>query len=391
MKGKKMKFYKRYYICKILVYVSVWFFLMTGQYYQAFADEPSGQTIRIISDEEMPIILDLIANQVRDNYERIITWSGEIDVKLNWLHTGAIAQEMFKFTDAKGEPPVAILQKVEEKTVFVIDANKNYVYIDNFREKPSKFLNHTTGKDLGNSGSHPYWSTLIAKPDFLLKATPQSLDRKENKIIRRKAVKRPSPQKELRTGFYEGIISDPRRIFMPGTIPTWDYHDILIKKINRYGKIEFDGYSLQMEERIKGDVIEYKIIEPAVVSLERSDPNHYVILTKIFSSRCGFNMTYLEAATGSGMVFQKFTWEYELINGVYLPKRVVRKDYNSNGEVSSEKDCTYTNSKLNQKIPAETFEYTNLKLKDGNIFIDEILKKEYRYKGATKTLEPTEK
>ena len=88
---------------------------------------------------------------------------------------------------------------------------------------------------------------------------------------------------------------------------------------------------------------------------------------------------------------QKFTWEYELVNGAYLPKRVVKKHYGLDGEVALEKENTYVNNKLNQKIPSETFEYTNLKLKDRDIFIDEILNKEYRYKAATKTLEPVRK
>jgi hypothetical protein len=178
---------------------------------------------------------------------------------------------------------------------------------------------------------------------------------------------------------------------MPGAIPVWDHYDILIKKINRYGKIEFDGYKFQIEEHNKDGIIEYKVIEPSVVSLERSDPNHYLIITKVFSSKYGFNMIYWEANSGGGVPIQKFTWEYELINGVYLPKRVIEKYYGSCGKVASEKDRTYINNKLNQVIPDETFEYTNLGLKDGDLFIDEILNKEYRYEADTKTLKPVEK
>ena len=391
-----MNIYKLYYTKKILVYVSVWFFLMIGQYYQAFADEPSGQTIRIISEEEMPVFLDLIGNRIRDNYERIITWSGEIDVKINMLHTGDNTENIFKnLTLGTGETPEAILQKAEEKTVFLIDANKNFVYIDNFREKPCKFLNHTTGKDLGSrtSGPHssgPYWSTLIVRLDFSLEAKPKSFDIIDNKIIQRKVVKKTSPRKESRTGLYNRV-DDPRKIFMPGAISTWELHNILTRKIERFGKIEFDGYKFQMEEHQKGDITEYKIILPGVVSMERSSPEDYSIETKVFSDQYGFNLIDYQITNGSGKLLQQFTYEYELINGVYLPKRVLRKDYRSNGEVGIEKDCAYTNSKLNQKIPAEKFEYTNLKLKDGDIFIDEILKKEYRYKADTRTLQPVVK
>ena len=386
-----MKIYKQFYTQRILVYISILLLLIIGQHRQAFADEPSGQNIRIIPEKEMPIILNLIGSKIRDNYERIITWSGEIDIKLNMIHRGITVEDIFKnFTDAQGQAPEAILQKAEEKITFAIDTSKEFVYIDNVREKPSKYLNNIDGTDLGNSGSSPYWSTITAKPDFFLEAKPKSFDRKDNKIRQRRAVKKPSRQ-EPATRLYEGIISDPRRIFMPGGGYTWVHLGILIKKINKYGKIEFDGYSLKMEEDIKGEITKYKIKEPSVVSMERSDPNHYIIITKIFSSQYGFNMIYWGVTSGGGIPIQKFSWEYELINGVYLPKRVVEHHYGSNGEVALEKESTYVNNKLNQTIPPETFEYTNLKLKDGDIFIDEILNKEYRYKASTQTLQPVEK
>jgi hypothetical protein len=118
------------------------------------------------------------------------------------------------------------------------------------------------------------------------------------------------------------------------------------------------------------------------VNLERSKPEHYAILTIIFSSHCGFNMIYWEAATGSGMVFQKQTWEYELIDNIYLPKRRIIKLYGSNGEMTSEYDSAYKNNKVNKEIPPETFEYINLNLKDGDKFIDKIENKEYAYQGG---------
>jgi hypothetical protein len=330
-----MKIYSQFHTRKIRVYVSLWF-LITGISYRALAQDPSGQTVRIIPDGEIPLVLHLIANQIRDNYERIATWSGEIDVKISWLWTGARAEDFStKLTGAEGQMLAAILQKAEERTAFAIDADRSFVYIDNFREQRCKFLDAATGADLGNM-SWPYSSgptgyTVVSRPDFLLEATPQSFDRKENKILHRKAVKKPSPPKEFRTGLYQGIISDPRRIFMHGGISAWEHHDILIKKINRFGKIEFDGYGLKMEEQIKGDIIEYKIEEPSVISLERNDPNDYIITTKVFSSQYGFNMIYWRAVSGGGIPIQEFTWEYELIDDVYLPKRVVEKYYGSNG------------------------------------------------------------
>ena len=46
---------------------------------------------------------------------------------------------------------------------------------------------------------------------------------------------------------------------------------------------------------------------------------------------------------------------------------------------------------MNAPIPTETFKYSNLGLKDGDVFIDKILGKEFRYEVATKKLTPVEK
>jgi hypothetical protein len=368
-------------------------FLITGFPYQTLAVEEPNQTIRNVPEEEMTTILNLIASQVRNNYERINTWSGKIDKKITWVHTGSLAEDIFKnATDAKGEAPEAILQKVESKVVFAVDVKKNFVYVDTSQKKPRKYFNYKTGEDLGNSGSNPDWySTIISTPDFSLKAEPFSFEKGTGRILRNKAVKKPS-KREQQTGWYKlSDIWDPRRAFFPGASFTWQDLDWPIKRLNKFGKIEFDGYKFQMEEHMKCDNIEYKVISPSVVNLERSKPEHYAILTMIFSSQCGFNMIYWEAATGSGMVFQRYNWEYELIDGVYLPKRMIIKLYGPMGEMTTEKDLTYANNNVNQEIPADTFEYTNLKLKDGDIFIDEILNKEYRYKADTRTLQPVEK
>ena len=377
-----MKTYKQRYTRKFFVYALLWFLLTWGSY-QVLADEPPEQTTSIIPDGEIQIILDLIGNQTRDNYERIVTWSGEIDVKLSRLLSGVTAEDIFRnVTDAEGDTPETILQKTEEKVVFAIDADKNFIYIDNFREEPAMYFS-ADGTDIGNQGARPYRSTLIVKPDFQIKAKTKSF--KDNKIYHKEVVKKPSLQK-LSTGLYKGI-NDPRKTFMPGGNP-WRHYDILIKKLNRYGKIEFDGYEFKMEECRKGEITEYKITEPSVVSMERKSPEHYIVTTKTFSSQYGFNIIQWEVNSGNGMSLQKFSWEYELLNNIYVPKKVVEKHYDSNGKVTLERNCTYIKNTLNQEIPPEKFEYTNLNLKEGDIFIDEILDEEYRYEAATQTLKP---
>ncbi|MDD5065349.1 MAG: hypothetical protein PHQ35_11400, partial [Phycisphaerae bacterium] len=344
------------------------------------AEEPN-QAVRIIPDEEVPAILELIANAIRGNYEQIKTWSGEINKKITWVHTGSLAEDLFRnATNAKGEAPKAILQKAEDKITFAVDANKSLVYVDTLRDKPSNYFNYNTGDNVGNSGPIPIWSTIIATPDCLLKGDAYSFEKGTGGVLHKRAEKK-SSKREPQGDLYEGRY-DPRKAFFAEAGVTWNTLESLIKKINKYGKIEFDGYRFKIEEHKKGDNIEYKIIEPAVVNIERSRPEHYAILTMVFSSRDGFNMTYWDAATGSGVVFQKHTWEYELVDGIYLPRRRIIKIYDPNGTVTDEYDSTYKNNKVNQEISPETFTYKNLGLKDGDKFVDKIAGKEYKFQDA---------
>ena len=280
-----MKAYQQHYTGRILIHVSLWF-LITGFSYPALAEESSGGTTRFVPNEEMPAILNMIAERARANYKRIVTWSGEVGVRWDLLHTGAQAEEVLEFTDAKGAAPKAILQKIEEKITFAVDANKNLVYGDSLREKPSKYFDKGSRADLGNSGSRPVRSTLIARPDCALEGKFLDFEKMSN----RHAVKKPS-RREADTGLYEPVfVGDPRRAFMPAGVVIWDSLEGLVERINKFGKIEFDGYRVELKERKNGEAVEYELIEPAVVSLKRSDPNHYAITTKIFSSRCGFNL-----------------------------------------------------------------------------------------------------
>jgi len=340
--------------------------------------------------KEMPTVLQLLASQIKGNYERISTWSGAIEAKLIWIHTGPSAEEIFTIiADAQEKRPRAILQMAEDVITFAVDAKKDFVYVDTLRQKPSDYWDYDAGTRLDNSRSHPHWSTRIITPDSLLDATPQSVRR--NEIIQRKATKE-MPSRTKPTGLYAyDIAGDPRRAFFAGAEFTWDNLDSLLQRIKEFGKVEFDGYKLTMTREQKGNVTEYRIVQPGVVSPERSSPEHYALVTKVFSSQSGFNMTYFEVASGSGRKAQEFTWEYESVNGVHVPKKVTQVYYALDGSLSSRHEYTYTQNKVNEPIPPETFDISNLHLKDGEEVVDKITRNVYRYESTTQTLKPVSK
>jgi hypothetical protein len=384
-----MKLYQQLSTWKAFSFLSL-LILVSSLTHQGLSAEDANQSARIVPDDEIPAILQLIGAQIKDNYERISTWSGEINAKITWVWSGANSEEFFQYTNAKGNPPRAMMQKVEEKKIFAVDAKKNLVYLKETRNK-NEYFDYSTGINLGRKHSYLHSSVSIARPDYIVTVSPQSFEKGTDRILHCRAVKKLS-EKEQQTRWYKyKDIWDPRRAFFPGADFTWDVLDVLANKVERFGKIEFDGYKLKIEEITKDDDIQYTIVEPTIVNMERSKPQDYAILTKVFSSQCGFNMTSWQAADGSGRVFQKYTWEYQLVNGIYVPKRTVMQFYDPNGVMTTEHDFTYENNKVNQEIPPETFEISNLKLKEGDIFKDEIENKEYRYKASTKTFQPITK
>jgi hypothetical protein len=356
----------------------------------AFASESSDDNnMREITDvSEMIAVLDLIGTRIHENFSKIRTWTGQAEVEIKYLHTGKNAEEIFQaHTNSEGQAPSAILQTIKEQFEFAIDAEKNLVYTDSLRPKPSQYLNIMNKQDLGNKGSYPYRLTSIATPDYLIQVKPRSVD-KEKKTIANWAKKVPS-QRDPSTELYEGT-NDPREIFSPGGGYPWKGFDFIIDKISKVGKIEFDGYQYKVYEVKRGDQQDFTIIRPAVVNLERSSPEHYVITTKICSEKYGYNFTEWKVARGDGLLLDEYYWEYESVDGVYLPKIYIEKQYNSMGEIIREKKSQYVTNKLNQSINPDTFGYNNLPLLDGDLFIDEIENKRYTVQ-AGRLVEETKK
>ena len=142
MKNKKL----------ILFFVIGFSFLSPNVDTCAFPDEISeNETIREITDpSEMISVLDLIGSRMRDNYEKIKTWKGEVDVEIRLLHSGENAVDTFQtFTDGEGESPKDILQVIHENVEFAIDVNNNRVYVDSNRPQPSQYFDFATKQNLG--------------------------------------------------------------------------------------------------------------------------------------------------------------------------------------------------------------------------------------------------
>ena len=196
--------------------------------------------------------------------------------------------------------------------------------------------------------------------------------------MNRKAVKakREKGRMDCRSGMPP--IYDPRDSF--GARRTiWENFPRLVQHINEHGELNVDGYRLKLEEQKYGDVTRYRVQWPAKIS-----PETYIFVKMVFYSDKGFNVVSYEVTDPNGKVFQRLTWEYELVSSVYVPKETTEERFErSNGELSYHRESTFRNLQLNQPIPEKTFTYKNLGLENGDKFIDKTLGKDYTYQDGT--------
>jgi hypothetical protein len=324
-----------------------------------------------VPPDQMSGILTMISNETQSNYNKIKIWQGKVDATIGKIYEGTEAERVFKNeTDGVGQVPKKV-KKIQENTVeFAVNCEKGLFFDKKFYRSPLRYIDPDSARVLGTKsivGS----TTTIATPEYRITNVP--FIKREDVIITRQAVKEKRAFKESGPTFRRDFF-DPRyeAIDGGGFRQTFLF---LLNYIEKHGEFNIDGYSLRMEERVGGTTTEYRLEIGSQVS-----PGEFLFATMIFNSDKGFNITLSETRSADGKLYQKMTWEYEAINGVYLPKRTTKQNFKGeNAELGYERECVFTNLKLNQAIPEETFTYKNLGLKNDDKFVDKILGKEYTY------------
>lgn len=262
--------------------------------------------------------------------------------------------------------------KHEELTIeFALNAEKDLLFVNHYSEKPRQYIDFETKRDLGAKWM-PDRSKAIVTSEYYLHSSPNTT--REGVVLNRKAIK--VKREKNRRGCVTPIppIYEPRDSFgakrsILETLP------LVLQHINEHGEFNVDGHRLKVEEQKYGDVTRYLVRQPAKVA-----PETYFFLKMVFCSENGFNIVSYELTDSNGKLNRRLTWEYELVSGVYLPKKTTEERFErTNGELSYHRESTFRNLQLNQAIPEKTFTYKNLGLQNGDKFIDRILDKEYTY------------
>jgi hypothetical protein len=325
-----------------------------------------------ISDDKIPGILKMISEKVEDNYKHIKTWEGRVTSEIDYIYEAKAAEKIFESsTLGEGTAPQGIVNSAETIVEFSLDAEKDYLFAHNYSNKPFKYMDLDTGRDLGTKGV-PGDVISIRTKEYYIKCRADK--RRGNIITSRKAIKQsiqdcPSCQKQP--------VFDPREGFdYDGSLKTLSH---VLEVIAKNGKWEINNQNLQVKEykNEKGEV-KYQIIIPGKLTEE-----NLIFTRMVFSSEVGFNITEFQVTDANDRIYQTGTWKYELTDNIYLPKETVFQNYmNEGGNLNYSKKVIFNNTRINQKIPTETFTYKNLGLQENDIFIDKIQKKEYRLKDS---------
>lgn len=325
-----------------------------------------------IDVNEIPRILNMLSDNIQNNYKRVRTWEGKVESELDYIHEGKAAERIFKSsTNNIGETPRAIIKSVESIIEFSLDAEKENVFVHAYTNKPIKYNDLDTGRDLGAKGIPGDERAILTKEYYITSGADRMRD---GIVTSRKAIKQ--NLKDCTTCQSQSVF-DPRESFNAGQ-PVWKTIQHVLEQIKKNGEWKVNGHNLNIEKNKTGDVVKYRIVMPGKIT-----EGNLVFTTMVFSGEKGFNITLFQVSDANDRIFQHATWDYEAVEGTYLPKETTHQNYmGKNGGLSYSKKMSFENSRVNHSIPADKFTYKNLGLKNGDRFVDKIENKEYRYEDA---------
>jgi hypothetical protein len=332
-------------------------------------------------------ILTMIDGRVEENYDRIKTWRGKVNMVFNNAYKGDEVKRLYEEMLVDKPLPDEIIDHVELKKEFAVDVNKGLLYESTYPDAQQHIIDAQTNKNLKlNDLVQIGGGSKILTPDYHINC--KELKNRDGIIVGRKVIKQKRPAGKLTCQSNLPPVFDPRdtiRIF--GDIQEDTFAPLggtFAKYLKFFDKNPLvDGYpTITVEECLLGDIKKYRI---TLIGLEEDGDGKTVHLFNklVCSSEAGFNVVSYSYAVASGKILREKTFEYDLFNGVYLPVQKIDLSFDySTGNLKQQNTITFFNEKVNEPISEDIFTYKNLDLQDGDKFIDKIEGKEYKYQDA---------
>ncbi len=332
-------------------------------------------------------ILTMINSRVEENYDRIKTWRGKVNMTFKNVCTGEDVKRLYEEMLVDKPLPNEIIDNVELKKEFAADVNKGLLYEKTYPDAQEYIIDVQTNKNLKlNELVYIGGGSKILTPSYQISC--MELKNRDGIVVGHKAIKRKRPAGKLMCQSNLPPVFDPRdtmRIF--GDIKEETFAPLggtFARYLNFFDKNpSVDSYpTITVEECVLGNIKKYRI---TLITLEEDSDGATVHLFDklVCSSEVGFNVVSYSYAVASGKILREKTFEYDFFDGVYLPvqKNEVNFDYQT-GNLKTQRSVTFFNEKVNEPISEDVFTYKNLGLENGDEFIDKITGKEYKYEDA---------
>jgi len=331
------------------------------------------ETFQVVKLERIPEILRTISIQTKENFERIHTWQYEMEGSRYIIDKGEQAKRTFEIhTNAVGPCPNEVAEIDSSRVIFRCDLDKELSYSKVCRNTPIRYLDLADSRDLGAKSGRSCGSYIVMG-EYQLSANPNAW--RKGEVIERKAIKQKIEKDDSSCGGHQPVYL-PRYLFDIES-QVWVRGPRLMEIIEEKGEHVVNGLSMKVEQRTLSGDVQYRVHEPFVMNV--FDINN-VWEIKTFSANAGYNIISSEMTTDDGKLMHQESIEYQDVNGVYVPSRRTKDTFDYRDfSLSSHKENVFKNVRINEAIPAETFTYKNLGLKNGDKFIDKVLDKEYTY------------
>jgi hypothetical protein len=330
-------------------------------------------------------ILTMINSRIEENYNRIKTWQGKVNATYESVDEGK--KKSYEQILVDKPLPSKITDRVELIREFAVDVNKGLLY-ESVDPNAQQKITDGQGKNLQlNELVQISSGKTILTPNYQIDCRDI---KNHGVVVHRNAIKQSRPPGRITCQSNMRPVFDPRetmRIFGDirgeSSAPLGGTFAKYLASFNKEGGRSIDGYpTITVEECNVGKVKKYRI---TLLILAKDDSGSTVHTSSalICSSETGFNVDSFSTTYNNGKMLENKTWDYGLIDGVYLPKQKTERkfDYHT-GDLINNNTINFIDQSVNRPISEETFTYKNLDLKDGGKFIDKIEKKEYKYKDA---------
>lgn len=375
--------------CGLIVLFTLSFFSRT----EAVSSEQECQWVPV-DYNSFPEILTMIGDRVKTNYNKISTWQGKVKIVSDSLYEGEKGKRFFEEILHDRPLPNKIKEHREFTREFAVDANKGLLYESVYPGAQQQIIDAENNKELKLKKRVSLGrGKFILTPDYHLGCMENK--NRDGVIVSRTVIKQARPEGELTCQSHLSPVYDARESLRVFGNPLWETFAKYLAYIDKHGQNStLAGYTMkvEVEECNVGNIKKYKIVLPSVMS---GGPKVYISFTLVCSSETGFNVVSYLITTDYDRVLEHKTWDYGLVNGVYLPQQTTKLSFDyQTGNLDKQSTSTFIDQKANSPISDGVFTYKNFGLKDGDKFIDKIAGKEFSYQNGELielTKEPPEK